>query len=165
MITYDDLVNEIDILLDDRADLPKRYKGLYLETQNNKIIFISKYLKTETEKKCVLAEELGHFHKTIGNIVNQRIIGNVKQEQVALRWAYEKLVTLDGIVAAYYSGLRNRFEFAEYLGVTEDFLQDALTYYKNKYGLYIYFDCKTIHLETLIVFDQFCDCIATGDLT
>ena len=30
---------------------------------------------------------------------------------------------------------KNLFETAEYLGVTEEFLNDSLTYYTNKYGV------------------------------
>ncbi|ANY71696.1 hypothetical protein BBD41_03360 [Paenibacillus ihbetae] len=153
MITYDDLVNEIDVLLDDRADLPSRFKGLYLETRSKKFIMISKYITSECERKCVLAEEIGHYHKTVGNIFNQRIIENKKQEEIARRWAYEKLVPVSAILEAYRNGVRNRFEFSEMLGISEDFLEDALNYYKSKYGLHISLDDKVIYLDPLNVFE------------
>ncbi len=41
-------------------------------------------------------------------------------------------------IVSYYCkkfNTRNPFETAEYLGVTEEFLNDSLTYYTNKYGV------------------------------
>ena len=38
-------------------------------------------------------------------------------------------------------------ETAEYLGVTEEFLNDALTYYKSKYGVYVSVDNYIIMFE------------------
>ena len=77
---------------------------------------------TETEKACVLAEELGHYYTAVGNILDQSSIENRKQE-------------MQGIIDAYLHNCKNLFETAEYLGVTEEFLNDSLTYYTNKYGV------------------------------
>lgn len=38
---------------------------------------------TETEKKCVLAEELGHHYTTSGNILKESTVSDRKQEQQA----------------------------------------------------------------------------------
>lgn len=67
--------------------------------KNNKI-----YLRQDmsaTSKKCVLAEELGHYHTTTGCILNQQDISNRKQERRARIWAYDRLISLSGIVKAY----------------------------------------------------------------
>ncbi|MFU1797499.1 ImmA/IrrE family metallo-endopeptidase [Paenibacillus azoreducens] len=137
MITYDNLAKEINILFDDQADLPLRFKGMYIETSDKQMILVSKYIRSAIEKKCVLAEEIGHFHKTVGNIVDQEMIENKKQEQTARRWAYEKLVPLDGIIKASKAGVSNRFELADYFDIVEDFVEDAIEYYRRKYGLYV----------------------------
>lgn len=90
---------------------------------------------TETEKACVLAEELGHYYTAVGNILDQSSIENRKQEMQGRILAYNKQVGLRGIIDAYLHNCKNLFETAEYLGVTEEFLNDSLTYYTNKYGV------------------------------
>ena len=97
------------------------------------------------EKACVLAEELGHYYTTAGNILDQSKTENRKQELRARIWAYNKQIGLSGIVNAYKHGCHNMYEMAEYLDVTEEFLKDALQQYRNKYGV-----CKAI--DNYIIF-------------
>ena len=66
-----------------------------------KRIAIRKDLENTVEKACVLAEELGHYHTTTGCILNQQDISNRKQERRARIWAYDRLISLSGIVKAY----------------------------------------------------------------
>ena len=107
----------------------KQYNGLIV---GNKIA-IRKDIETETEKSCVLAEELGHYYTTTGNILDQSKPENRKQERHARLWAYEKMITLSKLAEARKSGCRNRYEIAEYLDVTEEFLQEAVDSYKEIY--------------------------------
>ena len=53
------------------------------------------------EKASVLAEELGHYYTTVGNILDQEDAGNRKQEHKARTWAYNRLIGLSGLVRAY----------------------------------------------------------------
>lgn len=110
-------------------------------------IAIRKDIKTHTEKGCVLAEELGHYHTTVGNILDQNNTGNRKQEQRARAWAYNKMIGLIGIIKAYEHGCYSLHETADYLNVTEEFLNEALTYYKNKHGIYTTVDNYIIYFE------------------
>lgn len=89
---------------------------------------------TTTEKACVLAEELGHYYTTVGNILDQSDVQNRKQEQRARLWAYNKKIGLYGIIRAYQRRCQNLAEMAEYLDVTEEFLIEALNRYHQKYG-------------------------------
>lgn len=122
-------------------------KGMYADST----IAIRKDIETTAERKCILAEELGHFHANTGNITDLKPIQNRKQEGQARKWSYEKLVPLKSLIRASCSGCMNIYELAEYLDVTEDFLKDALKYYERKYGLYaevgnycIYFNPLTV---------------------
>lgn len=90
---------------------------------------------TETEKACVLAEELGHHYTAVGDIIDQSSVENRKQEMRGRILAYNKLVGLRGIVDAHLHHCQNLSDTAEYLEVTEEFLNDSLTYYTNKYGV------------------------------
>lgn len=110
-------------------------------------IAISKRLKTDREKCCVLAEELGHYHLTVGDITDQTKLQNMKQESLARRWGYEKLIGIIDIVNAFNLGLKNKYEMAEHLNVTEEFLEEAINYYKEKYGVYYEIDDYIICFE------------------
>ena len=102
---------------------------------------------TETEKKCVLAEELGHHYTTSGNILGESTVMDRKQEQKARLWAYNKLIGLNGIINSYKYGCCNLSEMAEYLEVTEEFLSDALEKYRSKYGVFTTLDNYIIYFE------------------
>lgn len=107
-------------------------------------------IPTSKEKACILAEELGHYYTTTGNILDQSKAENRKQEYHARLWAYNKQIGLTGIVDAYRNGCRNRYEAAEYLGVTEEFLLDALETYRKKYGICTAIDNYIIYFEPCI---------------
>lgn len=111
-------------------------KGL---CKSNKI-GISKAISTSTEKACILAEELGHYYTTVGNILDQSSVSNRKQELRARMWAYNRQIGLLGIIKSYEHGCRNLYDMAEYLEVTEEFLSDALNYYKVRYGEFTVID-------------------------
>lgn len=104
----------------------------------------------EIQKKCVLAEELGHYHTTSGNILNQNSVQNRKQERKARIWSYNKLVGLSGIISCYRARCHNLYEMAEHLEVTEDFLKEALDYYRSKYGPHTRTDNYVIYFEPII---------------
>lgn len=109
----------------------------------------------DIQKKCVLAEELGHYYTTSGNILDQTDASNRKQEYRARLWAYNKLVGLQGIISANQSGCKNLFETADYLGVTEEFLREAIQCYHNKYGQYTVCDNYIIYFEPSIAVLEF----------
>lgn len=123
-----------------------RIKGLCCDSH----IAINKDIETETEKACVLAEELGHHYTAVGDILDQSSVENRKQELRGRILAYNKLVGLRGIIDAYNNHCQNITETAEYLGVTEEFLNDTITYYKSKYGVYTTVDNYAIIFEPTI---------------
>lgn len=98
----------------------------------------------ESEKYCVLCEELGHYHLTVGNITNQNNILNKKQELLARKWGYKKNAGLLKLIEAFNAGCRSRHEIAEFLNVTEEYLNEAIEYYTSKYGAYYTIDCYNI---------------------
>ncbi|MOA15892.1 hypothetical protein D3C78_1360750 [compost metagenome] len=130
--------------------LHPRTKGLYADN----IVWINRNLSTSVEKHCILAEELGHYHTSSGNILDQADIRNRKQERTARAWAYEKLVPLASIVQAHRQAIRNRHELADHLSVTEDFLDEAIKHYIEKYGIYIKYENLHICFEPLGVLEM-----------
>lgn len=127
-----------DILLNDANTEGLSVKECPFRTYDGRIKGKNVYLRkgmTTTEKACVLAEELGHHHTSVGDIIDMNDVCNRKQERQARLWAYNKLIGLSGIVRAYKAGCQNRYEIAEYLEVTEECLQECIELYRDKYGL------------------------------
>lgn len=155
MTTYESLKEESPIFIDDQSDLPDEIKGLYIETSMTKMIMLNKGISLETERRCILAEELGHYHTTYGNIIDQTDIRNRKYEKKARNWAFEKLITMDRIIEAFHKGIRNRFELAEFLDVTEEFLSEAIMHFQQKYGLYTTIGRYSIYFDPLGVLEWY----------
>lgn len=132
MTVYEELLEEVD-----DNGLIVREKPL--SSSNGRIyknrIAISNKLRTTTEKACVLSEELGHHYTSVGCILDQADSQNRKQERQARLWAYNKQIGLRGLIRAYEHGCRSRHEIAEFLEVTEEFLQNAIDCYRDKYGI------------------------------
>ena len=103
----------------------------------------------ECEKLCVLYEELGHFYLTVGDITDQNDLNNRKQESIARRWSYEKLISPEDIINAIISGIDNIYDLAEILNVTEDFLIKSIEHYKKKYGIYYVGETHLLTFEPL----------------
>ena len=143
---------DYDILLAeaDKDNLITKEKPLkaYDGRIKGKRILIRKDMKT-TQKSCVLAEELGHYHTTVGNILDQSKAENRKQEQRARAWAYNKMIGLTGIIRAYENGCCSSYEMADFLDVTEVFLLEAIECYKTKYGPCVQIDNYAIYFEPL----------------
>ena len=139
--------NEKDIVVLEHYDLSgTRLKGLYCDG----VVAIDKDIQTDIEKACILAEELGHHCTAVGDILDQSSTTNRKQEMRGRVLAYNRLVGLRGIIDAYNHHCQGISESAEYLGVTEDYLNDSILYYKNKYGVYTAIDNYVIFFEPAV---------------
>lgn len=150
------------------------YEELLIEADNNNLITrekslsanagrirgnriaIKKDLPTQKKKACVLAEELGHFYTSSGNILDMSDISNRKQEARARLWAFNRQVGLRGLIDCYKNRCLTLHDMAEHLDVTEQFLQDAIDCYRSKYGLYVQVDNYVIGFQpTLYVMELF----------
>lgn len=120
-----------------------RLKGLYCDG----VIALSNTLDTRTEKKCILAEELGHHLTATGNIINLNNTSSIKQERSGRIWSYNKYVGIMGIISAFKAHCQNRYEIAEHLAVSEEFLEEALDYYKQSYGRSVTLDSYIVKFE------------------
>lgn len=98
-------------------------------------IAINENIPTIMEKTCILSEELGHYYTTVGNILDVHNTDNYKQELKGRIWAYNRQIGLSGLIGAHEHGCKSRYEIAEYLEVTEEFLENAIIYYTSKYGV------------------------------
>lgn len=142
-MTYEELLIESDNeeLIIKEKNLPG-YKGRIYKNR----IAIRRDLSS-IEKSCILAEELGHYYTTVGDILDQSDAGNRKQELRARLWAYNKQIGLRAIIRAYEAHLTELYEVAEFLEVTPEFLSEALQCYRNKYSPYTTLDNYIIFFE------------------
>lgn len=145
-MNYTDLLSEADSLSLITKDKPLRAADGRIKKNR---IAIRKDMP-DIQKKCVLAEELGHYHLNVGNILDQTVTSNRKQEHKARLWSYDKLIGLNGILSAYKAGCKNVFEIADHLDVTEEFLKEALSCYRQKYGICTKLNNYVIYFEPTI---------------
>lgn len=108
-------------------------------------IAINTGIETLKKKNGTLAEEIGHFETSSGNILDQSKVTNRKQEKRARNWAYEKLAGIIDIIEAFKKGARNKYELAEYLNITDEFLEQAIQHYREKYGSHFKIDTYVIY--------------------
>lgn len=109
-------------------------------------IFINNRVTTN-EKKCVLAEELGHYHLTIGDITDLKSINNRKQELKARRYGYKLLIEPDDIVHAMKQGCINKYELSDFLNISEEFFEELIEDFKKQYGMGVFVGNYYLQLE------------------
>ena len=148
-----------EALLDEACAQGLVVKEKPLQYNNGRIkgnrIAIRRSIPTNIEKACVLAEELGHHYTAVGNILDQASVENRKLELRGRIIAYNKMIGLTGLIDAFKARCRNRYEVAEYLDVTEEFLEETLQYYRSKYGCSTTIDNYMILFEPLGVLELY----------
>jgi hypothetical protein len=128
-MTYENLLQEATD--DGYTVTEKRFKSRARGLCKGNRIGICEHLPSN-EKLCILAEEMGHARLTVGNILDQSDISNMKQEYKARCWAYNKLVSPEDICNAVKNGCSEIYEIAETMDLPEDFLQECIAYYKAR---------------------------------
>ena len=139
---YDELLKEAEQnnLKLYEINMDSGVKGLCI---GDKII-LNKSIDSRCELSCILAEEIGHYKTTVGDITGGGT-DSARQELRARIYAYDRLIGLEGLVAAREAGCTSINETAEYLCVTEKFLCDAIRYYEGKYGVSAVYKDKIIY--------------------
>ncbi len=141
-MTYEELKTkhkDLNIVEMDLSEV-KGLKGLYFDGN----IALERKM-SQTEKSCVLAEELGHYYTTSGNILDQTDVSNRKQEYRARLYGFNLKIGLMGLVRAFEHGCRSASDIAEYLDVTEEYLKEAVDCYRSKYGVYATVDNYAVY--------------------
>ena len=96
----------------------KTINGVYID--NLKCIGLDKSLN-DTERKCTIAEELGHYYCNATyplSCTDETLIN--KAEYRAKKWAVKALISPSDIQRIKQQGLKYKWEIAEFLNVTED---------------------------------------------
>lgn len=72
---------------------------------------------------------------------------NKKSEPVDLLWLYNQKIGLRGIIDAYEARRTAPEDIADFLGITPEFLIDAIRFYRSNYGPFIYLDNYVVFFE------------------
>ena len=153
LLNYEQLLSEAynnDVVVKE-IEFESDSKGLL----KGKKVALSRKLITSKEKACVLAEELAHYKLTSGDIIDMKVISNRKQEHTARLSAYNTMIGLNGIINSFEARCKNRYDMAEYLEVTEDFLIEALKCYGSIYGQYAKCGDYVIYFDPLSILKKF----------
>ena len=94
-------------------------------------------IKTYTEEKCLLAEELGHYYYDGYYTLNSTKEEIERQEYKALKWKSLACVPLNSILSCFKNGICNLWDIAEKLAVEPIMVEFAYSYYKNNELLFV----------------------------
>ncbi len=144
---YEKLLDEAkdnNVAIYEKYDLSgTRLQGLYCDGS----IALSNKLETEAEKFSILNEEMGHHFTSTGDIIDMSDTSNRKQELRARLWGYNNAIGLSGIIRAYKHGCRSRQDMADFFGVSEQYLCEALETYAAKYSPFTQVDNYIIYFD------------------
>lgn len=129
--------------------LPWPIDGLYYATGDFASITLNASLETTCERCVVLAEELGHHHTKPPDLFTAPRTVQERYERLAAQWAANALVPLSTLITAWQAGIRDPWELADYLSVTEPFLHRALELYRQRYGPEVRMDNYLITFDLL----------------
>ncbi|AJD91577.1 hypothetical protein JMA_22600 [Jeotgalibacillus malaysiensis] len=118
-----------ELTIKETNDLPKGLPGFNKGFQ----IFLSKQ-ESLYRKHFLLAEEIGHYETTAGDITDLDTIAKLKAEVVARRWGYEKIISLDDLVSCFEKNHLTAEDVAHDFEIELDALKIILDHYFDKYG-------------------------------
>ncbi|MBP2657264.1 MAG: hypothetical protein H6Q69_296 [Firmicutes bacterium] len=103
--------------------------GVYLCQPGSKpVIGLSNVIATDRERRCIMAEELGHHFTTVGQCIprefyHRNMRSNINRaEHKAMRWAAKHLIPKCRLIQAIESGITTIWDLTEYFNVVEDIL-------------------------------------------
>lgn len=99
----------------------------------NNQVFINQN-RSYTKNLEDVAEEIGHYETTAGNIIEQNSYYSKKQETEARRYGHMILVNLDGLIECYKAGMRHMWELADFFECDTDYILRALDTFRVKKG-------------------------------
>jgi Zn-dependent peptidase ImmA (M78 family) len=141
----EDQVHSLGLDLIHTNELPNRIKAItYCDDESN-LIFINQNIESACEKACILAEELGHYCTSSGELLSGICPLNVvKQEEIARRWADDFLLSPMAIATAIRKGCMCEDDLVEHFGVTHEYLNDAIKRHYCRHGEYFKVDQVTV---------------------
>lgn len=88
-------------------------------------------IETSAEEATILAHEIGHIATGYFYNISTPLLTRSFCEGKAHRWAIKKLLPASKLQEVIEQGIQTTWELAEHFGVTEQFVQEAIQYYKG----------------------------------
>lgn len=108
--------------------MPCHHKGMIYGST----VYLNPFQDYE-DLNSTIAEEIGHFLTSSGDIILQDSLEKRKQEQKARDYGATLLVTPRSIIECFESGCVSVWECAEYLSIPEKTFKTAIKFYARKY--------------------------------
>lgn len=143
MTTFNDLVDRFKSVVT-VLEIPlyenTGFYGAFRQAENGLPYIFIEHNQPEIDKKVVLMEEFKHMMTSYGVILNSDDSDDVKQENKARSLAYKELITMDDLFEWYQKGDTTEFELAEDLDLPQEFVHNAIQYFKTSYDQPIQLD-------------------------
>ena len=142
-MTYEELIEEyageVNVIEHDIKENPivraKGGKGFYYRSADQKVgTAIIDSTLSSIDKKCTLAEELGHHYTSCGNILSLKYGNAEKQERIAREWGAIKLVSPQELSRYYLMYEGDITKIAEEMQLTPETIHIYLKYISRKKG-------------------------------
>ena len=104
--------------------------GLCIEVEKRCIVLINKH-RTVLEQTVALAEEIGHYLRTHGDIVRQETVTQRKGERYGREFSYQMLLPVGDVETAFEDGVRDLGELSERFGLPCEFVREAILHYQH----------------------------------
>lgn len=120
------------------------------KTKNGKPYILIDSDQPEIDKRVILTEEFMHFLYSVGVILDKDDLAQRKQELQARNLTYKAIVSLDDLLRCYLMGLQTPFEVSNELDLPEEFLENAIDYFKTQFdGSFKYKGYQVIISDTI----------------
>lgn len=99
----------------------------------------------------LLAEEVGHYMTSTGNIVDYTKVDNIRQELRARRKGAQLIIPLERLIACYFDSLQTEYDICLMLEVTPEYFREVIKDYQKQFGSYIEYDGYHIEFEPIYI--------------
>ena len=131
-------MNRLEEMMNDYSELKFNFKKDMHNKHGAFIIDTDIYINKNNSYENIIghiAEELGHYETSVGDLSILDTIEKTQQEKRARQYGYRYLVSLDELITCYKLGLTEYWEIAEFLEITPKYLWSSINYYKDAHGL------------------------------
>ncbi len=129
LLNFEELAKreKIDIFHDNKM----KTKAKIIKYEGTSILLNNKQIHSESERKCLLAEELGHYYYDAYYTLNSDQTFIDKQEYKAKKWKCLACISRQSILDCFKRGITNLYDIATELQVEPNMVQFAYDYYKR----------------------------------
>lgn len=144
---YETLISQYpQLTVKEVTSLPAKLAGLTMDN----LILIDKH-RGKYERHGILAEEIGHYETTYGDITDLNNVRNLKLELFARRWGYKKIVSLDKLIECYTLNYISLEEVCTYLEITAEYLKTSIDHYSSSLGISVIHEGYQISFDPLFI--------------